>query len=69
MFLMQLDSARKDGTQDKFTGEAKVVNENVEAVSLSGDKSMGWEKIYGVDGAFSRCNSIRQMTNYFMIAL
>lgn len=47
-----IDSARKDGTQDKLTGEAKVVNENVEAF-LSGDKSQwGWEKIYGVNGAF-----------------
>lgn len=47
-----IDEARKNGTQDKLTGEAKVVNENVQSF-LSGDKEQwGWEKIYGVNGAF-----------------
>ncbi|MGJ0868422.1 extracellular solute-binding protein [Enterococcus innesii] len=47
-----IDEARKNGTQAELEGEAKVVNENVENF-LAGDKlQWGWEKIYGVNGAF-----------------
>jgi putative aldouronate transport system substrate-binding protein len=47
-----IDEARKNGTQDELEGEAAVVNDNVEKF-LAGDKlQWGWDKIYGVDGAF-----------------
>lgn len=47
-----IDDARQNNTQDKLDGEAKVVNENVEGF-WNGDKAQwGWDKIYGVDGAF-----------------
>lgn len=47
-----IDEARKKGTQDELEGEAKVVNDNVEQY-FAGDKlQWGWNKIYGVDGAF-----------------
>jgi putative aldouronate transport system substrate-binding protein len=47
-----IDEARKNGTQDELEGEAAVVNDNVERF-LAGDKlQWGWDKIYGVDGAF-----------------
>src|SRR5690606_7786189 len=47
-----IDEARENNDFPELTGEAKVIQENIEAYE-NGDKSMwGWERIYGPTGVF-----------------
>lgn len=55
-----IEEARKNGTQSELEGEAKVVNDNVEGF-LAGDKvQWGWEKIYGIEGAFKKMQGYQE---------
>ncbi len=50
--FIAINDARKAGDFSKLTGEAKVIQGNIEAYEKGDDAMWGWEKIYGKTGAF-----------------
>lgn len=49
----EIENARKNNTLDKLTGEAAIIQRNVEAYEKGDDSQWGWMKIYGPQGVFS----------------
>jgi ABC-type sugar transport system, periplasmic component len=58
--FLAIDEARKNGTEDQLDGEAAVVYANLKGFAEGDDTHWGWEKIYGVDGAFRVMEGYRE---------
>ena len=63
--FLALENARKNNTLDQLTGEAAVIQRNIEAFKNGDASQWGWNKIYGPEGVY-RWGVMYQENNLYM---